>query len=74
MKLKHSGHLMQRANPLEKTPFWERPKAKGEGVAENEMVREHHRLMSMNVSKPQDTVEDRGASSAAVHWVPKSQT
>ena len=30
--------------------------------------------MDMNVSKPQDTAEDRDASSAAVHWVPKSQT
>ena len=30
--------------------------------------------MDMNLNKLQETVRDRGAWSAAVHWVAKSQT
>ena len=36
LKLQSFGHLMKRTDSLEKTLMWERLKAKGEGVAEDE--------------------------------------
>ena len=39
LKLQYFGHLMRRANTSEKTLMWERMKAKGEGAAEDQMVR-----------------------------------
>ena len=39
LKLQYSGHLMQRANSLKKTLIRERLKAKGEGAAEDKVVR-----------------------------------
>ena len=38
------------------------------------MVRQHHRLYGMNLSKLQEIVEDREAWCAAVHEVTKNQT
>ena len=38
LKLQYSGHLMSRADSLEKTLMLRRLKVKGEGVAEDEMV------------------------------------
>ena len=42
LKLQYSGHLMSRADSLEKTLMLRRLKVKGEGVAEDEMVWWHH--------------------------------
>ena len=44
LKLQHFGHLMQRTDSLEKTLILGKGKAKGEGAAEDEMVRQHHWL------------------------------
>ena len=44
LKLQYFEHLMQRADSLEKTQMLERLKAKGEGMAKYEMVREYHLL------------------------------
>ena len=41
LKLHYFGHLMQRADSLEKTDCWERLKA-GEGDDRDEMVGWHH--------------------------------
>ena len=43
-------------------------------AAEDEMVREHHWLMGMNLSKLQEIVSNREAWHAAVHGVTKSWT
>ena len=43
LKLQYFGHLMRRADSLEKT-CWEGLKAGGEGITEDEMVGWHHRL------------------------------
>ena len=42
LKLQYFGHLMGRADSLEKTQWWKRLRARGEGAAENEMVGWHH--------------------------------
>ena len=38
------------------------------------MIGWHHQLNGINVSRPWEIVEDRGAWRAAVHGVAKSQT
>ena len=75
LKLQHFGHLMHRANSLEKTLML--------GKIEGRRRRGRQRMrwldgitdsMDMNLSKLQDIVEDRGAWNATVHGVTKSQT
>ena len=66
---------MQKANSLEKTLMlssW-KMKAKGEGAAEDEMVGWHHWCDAHELSKLWEMVKDRGAWSAAVQEVTKSQ-
>ena len=72
LELQYIGHVMQRANSLEKTLML--------GKIEGGRRRGHQRiiwlnsityLVGMNLSKLQEIVEDRGAWRAAVHWVTK---
>ena len=43
LKLQYFGHLIQRTDSLEKTlGCWERLKAGGEGMTEDEMIGWHH--------------------------------
>ena len=75
MKLQYFGHLMRRADSLEKTLML--------GKIEGKRRRERQRMnwldsitnsMDMNQSKLWEIVEDRGAWSVAVHGAAKSQT
>ena len=75
LKLQYFGHLMQRADLLEKTLIL--------GKTEGKIRREQQRmrlldsitkLMDMNLSKLWEIVEDRGAWCVAIHEVTKSQT
>ena len=75
LKLQYFGHLMQRADLLEKTLIL--------GKTEGKIRREQQRmrlldsitkLMDMNLSKLWEIVEDRGAWCVIVHKVAKSQT
>ena len=75
LKLQFLGHLMQRANSLEKTVML--------GDIEGRRKRGQQRMKwldsisdstDMNLSKLQETVKDREAQSAAVHGVAKSRT
>ena len=75
LKLQYFGHLMRRADSLEKTPML--------GKTEGRRRRGQQRMrwldgimdsMDMIVSKLQEIVKDREAWCAAVHWISKSRT
>ena len=75
LKFQYFGHLMQRANSLEKILSL--------GKTEGKRRRGQQRMrwldgitdsMDMNLSKFWETVEDRGAWHATIHGITKSQT
>ena len=75
LKLQYFGHLMQRADSLEKT--WMPGKTKGRRRRGQQRMRQLDGFIdSVGVSlrKIRETLEDREACSAAVHGVVKSWT
>jgi len=75
LKLQYFGHLMWRVNSLKNTLML--GKIEGKRRRGRQRVRWFDSTtdsMDMNLSKLQEIMEDRGAWSAAVHGVTKSQT
>ena len=75
LKLQYFGHLMQRADSLEKTlMLGEIEGIRGRGQQRMSWLESVTDSMDMNFSKLQEMVEHRGAWSATVHRVAKSWT
>ena len=75
LKLRYFGYLMWRANSLEKTLMLGKIEGKRRrGRQTTRRLASITNSMDMNLSKLQETVEDKGAWRAVVHGVAKSQT
>ena len=73
LKLQSFGHLIQRANSLEKTLMLGKIEGKRrKGWQRTRWLDSITDSMHVNLNKPRATVEDRGAWCAAVHGVTKS--
>ena len=74
LKLQYFGYLMWKADSRKDPDAGKDWRQKEKGVAEDEMVRWHHRLSGHDFEWTLETVKDREAWHAAVHGVAKSRT
>ena len=74
LKLQYFGHLMQRANSLEKTLILGKIEGRRRGQQRMRWLDSITDLMNISLSKLQEIVKDREAWYAAVHGITKSQT
>ena len=75
LRLQYFGHLMQRANSLEKTLILEKIKGRRRrGQQRIKWLEGITNSMNMIFSKLQEKVKDKEAWCAVIHGVAKSQT
>ena len=68
LKLQYFGYLMQRADSLEKTWCWERLRAGGNRVTEDEMVGWHHWLNGHEFEQTLGDSEGPGSLACSSSW------
>ena len=74
LKLQFFGHFMRRADSLGKTLMLGKTEGKRRGEQRMRRLDRITDSMDGNMSKLQETAEDRGAWPVAVHGITKSQT
>ena len=74
LKLQYFGHLMPRANSLEKTPMLGKSEGKRSGQQRMRWLDDIADSMDMSLSKLKEIVKDRISGNAAVHGFAKSWT